>query len=390
MKALIDRDRRPGRFLLTGSADVLSMPRMAESLVGRMEVATLWPLSQGELSGQRARFVDTMVAGERPDPSDSSQAVGDHRGRGPLRYRITSKRAIQRRTLTMPLLPATLDTEIRARVAYLATCLTCAPLEASSHRTIVVTGWDTAPALEAIAVYLVGLLASAISTALRVRAQITDSQDDRLELVANVHRLVGSSSSSFSDTEKSGERNPWLAEGMWHLCLFLSQIRTDFHPAGAVVALQLPHIYSNDHGFDVFALYRTGDTLGASFVESKAYARNPNGAIGDAVTYFAAIDAGDHHGRLRQTVAAMRDGLPTDAQPLFSPSLWKDLRTYIPNPHYDNATVVDWQTTRRSFAKLAVPREQILIMPHAVQGFASFFDTLSDKMRDFATAVANV
>ncbi len=67
MKVVIDLDRRPGRFLLTGSADVLSMPRVAESLAGRMEVATLWPLSQGELSGHRERFVDTLLAGELPE-----------------------------------------------------------------------------------------------------------------------------------------------------------------------------------------------------------------------------------------------------------------------------------------------------------------------------------
>jgi len=66
MKSVIDLDRKPGRFLLTGSADVLAMPRVAESLAGRMEVATLWPLSQGEMSGQRECFVDTLFAGELP------------------------------------------------------------------------------------------------------------------------------------------------------------------------------------------------------------------------------------------------------------------------------------------------------------------------------------
>ena len=49
IKISVDRDRRPGRFLLTGSANVLTIPRVAESLAGRMELHTLWPLSQGEL-----------------------------------------------------------------------------------------------------------------------------------------------------------------------------------------------------------------------------------------------------------------------------------------------------------------------------------------------------
>jgi predicted AAA+ superfamily ATPase len=39
----VDRQRSPGRFLLTGSANVLLVPRLAESLVGRMELVTFWP-----------------------------------------------------------------------------------------------------------------------------------------------------------------------------------------------------------------------------------------------------------------------------------------------------------------------------------------------------------
>ena len=66
MKSLIDRDRRPGRFLLTGSADVLAMPRVAESLAGRMEITTLWPFSQGEIQGVEERFVDVVFAGTPP------------------------------------------------------------------------------------------------------------------------------------------------------------------------------------------------------------------------------------------------------------------------------------------------------------------------------------
>ena len=44
IKASVDRDRRPGRFLLTGSANVLILPKVSESLAGRVELLTLWPL----------------------------------------------------------------------------------------------------------------------------------------------------------------------------------------------------------------------------------------------------------------------------------------------------------------------------------------------------------
>lgn len=64
IKRSVDVDRRPGRFLLTGSAQALVLPRLSESLVGRMEVLTLWPFSQGEIAGRRERFVDACFADE--------------------------------------------------------------------------------------------------------------------------------------------------------------------------------------------------------------------------------------------------------------------------------------------------------------------------------------
>jgi hypothetical protein len=62
IKLEVDSDRRPGRFLLTGSANVLLLPRMSESLAGRLEIITLMPLSQGELLGKDERFVETLFA----------------------------------------------------------------------------------------------------------------------------------------------------------------------------------------------------------------------------------------------------------------------------------------------------------------------------------------
>jgi predicted AAA+ superfamily ATPase len=52
VKRAIDRNRQPGRFLLTGSANLLLMRRVAESLAGRASYSTLWPMTQGELLGQ--------------------------------------------------------------------------------------------------------------------------------------------------------------------------------------------------------------------------------------------------------------------------------------------------------------------------------------------------
>ena len=62
IKAAVDADRRPGQFLLTGSASVMSLPALSDSLAGRMELHTLWPFSQGELANVREMFVDRVFA----------------------------------------------------------------------------------------------------------------------------------------------------------------------------------------------------------------------------------------------------------------------------------------------------------------------------------------
>ncbi len=64
IKQSVDRDRRPGRFLLTGSANALFVPRVADSLAGRMEIVRLHPLSEVEIGRHEPRFLDRVFAGE--------------------------------------------------------------------------------------------------------------------------------------------------------------------------------------------------------------------------------------------------------------------------------------------------------------------------------------
>jgi uncharacterized protein len=62
IKAQLNRDLRPGRYLLTGSTRYSTLPAASQSLTGRAHVMTLWPFSQGELAGFRESFLDTLFA----------------------------------------------------------------------------------------------------------------------------------------------------------------------------------------------------------------------------------------------------------------------------------------------------------------------------------------
>ena len=77
IKAEVDRHRQPGRFLLTGSADILLVPRAADALVGRMAIHTLWPLSQGEIASRQEDFIATAFGSELPTTPLSPVSTGD-------------------------------------------------------------------------------------------------------------------------------------------------------------------------------------------------------------------------------------------------------------------------------------------------------------------------
>jgi predicted AAA+ superfamily ATPase len=60
LKVAVDRDRAPGRFVLTGSANVLLVPKLADSLAGRMEIIRLFPFAQCEIEGRSPGFLDAL------------------------------------------------------------------------------------------------------------------------------------------------------------------------------------------------------------------------------------------------------------------------------------------------------------------------------------------
>lgn len=69
IKSAVDQNRTPGRFLLTGSANVLALPKLSESLAGRIEIVPLWPLSQSEIVGTNDTFLDVAFSGGGEWPS---------------------------------------------------------------------------------------------------------------------------------------------------------------------------------------------------------------------------------------------------------------------------------------------------------------------------------
>ena len=64
IKKTVDEDYRPGRFLLTGSANVLTLPRISDSLAGRMETLQMLPLARAEVEGRTPSFLERLFEGK--------------------------------------------------------------------------------------------------------------------------------------------------------------------------------------------------------------------------------------------------------------------------------------------------------------------------------------
>ncbi len=66
IKDVVDSDQTPGQFLITGSANVLTNRKVNDALTGRIEIITLWPLSQSEIEGAGNNFVDALFTATPP------------------------------------------------------------------------------------------------------------------------------------------------------------------------------------------------------------------------------------------------------------------------------------------------------------------------------------
>src|SRR5712691_11323038 len=86
VKARVDRDPAPGQFVLTGSANFLTVPTISESLAGRAGFVEVWPFTQGEIAGRADRFIDSLFG----DPGALSQYSPSGLGKAELLERTVA------------------------------------------------------------------------------------------------------------------------------------------------------------------------------------------------------------------------------------------------------------------------------------------------------------
>lgn len=70
IKQSVDENRKPGRFLLTGSANAMLIPKLSDALAGRIEIIQMLPLSEGEIRSHRSTFLSKVIANKLPSTKE--------------------------------------------------------------------------------------------------------------------------------------------------------------------------------------------------------------------------------------------------------------------------------------------------------------------------------
>lgn len=116
VKKDVDENETPGRFILTGSANFQSLPKVNESMAGRVRKVRLRPLSEGELENAQPQFLARIFAGDVKGLPASNLNKDDYltralRGGFPEVVQLENDR--QRRLLHKDYLQALIDCDLR-------------------------------------------------------------------------------------------------------------------------------------------------------------------------------------------------------------------------------------------------------------------------------------
>ena len=96
LKLMVDKNRKAGSYVLTGSANVLLLPKVDDSLAGRMEIIDLQPLTQAEMEGRKSNWIDEVFHdGFKPQNKQDAISLEERIVRGG--YPEPAQRASKRR-----------------------------------------------------------------------------------------------------------------------------------------------------------------------------------------------------------------------------------------------------------------------------------------------------
>jgi hypothetical protein len=281
----------------------------------------------------------------------------------------------------MPITPRQLaEAAVRVRRA-----ITVDEHATTSHRVAVVRGLDDVGVVENLGTYLVGAgFARAVRTSLRITRQRLQLEPQQAVVIRQAIDKVIGADNGVDRVFKTDQRDPWIAEGIAHLVLWLSRRQAALAARGRIQALAPLHIQSKEQGIDLAALYLDGADLGVHIGEAKATENNATTNVAEAAAFFREIDAADPIRILQvvNVVQLLRESLRSDIDERVTDALWEDNRCYGAVVAYGNGSSSFSPTrARHTYRNLAPGSQHVLLVCLCLDDYPRFFDHVANAMR---------
>jgi hypothetical protein len=258
-----------------------------------------------------------------------------------------------------------------------------------SHIALTVSGLEDEAVINALGLYLVGLLAGIVRTNLRLSAVLLDrTPEGQAQLAADVEaRLTPPSGASAWAVQHfaADVRDPWIAEGIGHAILAVRHRAETVCLSGAVAAMTVPHAKPSQQGLDLFAIYDSDGVPAIALGEAKATQDNGSGRLTESIAFFRAVEAGDRDVDIRMQVVLLREALSEPLQQGLSGSFWHQRACYLPLiAHGDD---VDMSVPRPALRAITRPAAHKRVIHCRPPDYTQFFDDVAAAMRSAVMAI---
>jgi hypothetical protein len=256
-------------------------------------------------------------------------------------------------------------------------------VHAQSHVVLRAEGLDCPESADALGTYLTAALAGAVQVDIHLADRFLGvSVDRRAVLRQRVERVVRASNHLTQDSDRhwrDTRRNPWIAEGIGHLLLFMAGRAATGCLEGRVAALKALHAQASQQGLDLVAIYELGDLPVLAIGETKATHADPSGQLTEATRFFRDIEAHERDGDLVADVTMLETALSDQLRREIGEAFWEKQYTYL--PLIVHGTEFDPHVERQLLAGLTVERNHKRLVVVELPVFYEFFNEVADAMR---------
>lgn len=251
-----------------------------------------------------------------------------------------------------------------------------------SHHASVVSGLEDAPVIEALGIYLAGCVGTAIRVDLEIALDLLGNQPNEVaQLRRSVESIIGADN-NVNENFKETRRDPWITEGIAHLCAMLSRDHVNLGPPGRIEAVTLVHPDVTEHGLDQLAIFHEAPVLGVSIGEAKASDQDIGGNLTEAAVKFREVEIGIHDPDIRTTINYLRGSLPQALQSLITQTFWSDRRTFQAYAAYPVNDGFDHRRARPALGALNGAPDTVNVVCLALDDYSQFFDDVADAIRE--------